>query len=159
MGAWADLTLASATMKGIAPVDLMNPDTGVYDSSRVSTDYLAAAKRYIQTRLTKDLPTFISEADGAEEFMDAAVTIAKSHINDLIQEMLAHAFLIRYYKQEATGRNNLFVERGIMAQEDFDMAIQAFIQIIRLDADFLTQAQSTTDSTTLSQHGVPVFIG
>lgn len=159
MGAWDSLTLASSTMKGIAPVDLMDPDTGIFDPDRLTTDYVSAAKRYIQTRLMKEMPTFISEADGPEEFLDAAVTINKAHINDLLQEVLAHAFLFLYYDQEMVARNSTFSDRSSIARDRFNEAFQALTQMLRLDAEFLAQSQSTTDSTNLARHAVPIFIG
>jgi len=155
---WTSVTIDAATLQGIAPVDLMDPDFNEVDSTRATTAYLAQAKRYIELRLMRELSFFVEKADGPAEFMDAALAINKGHITSLIQSLLAYCFLFHYYEQEAMGSGSSFVDRALLMKSRFEEAFNAFCSYIRLDTDFIDQAESTTDNT-LSRHAGVTWVG
>jgi hypothetical protein len=155
---WTSVTIEAATLQGIAPVDLTDPDFNEVDSTRATTAYLAQAKRYIELRLMRELSFFVEKADGPSEFMDAALAINKSHITSLIQSLLAYCFMFHYYEQEAFGSNSGFVDRALLMKSRFEEAFNAFCSYIRLDGDFMDQAESTTDGS-LSRHSGTTWVG
>jgi hypothetical protein len=158
MGAWADLTLAAATLKGLAPVDLLDPDSGLVDTARATTEMVAQAKRHVQTRITAELPRMVNDADGPIEFLDAASGLAKTHIDDLLQEMLGYAFLMLYYEQEGLSRQGVYSQKAELAAHRFEGAFHAFSRVIVLDEDFITASEATTDNW-MNKYSHPIFIG
>jgi hypothetical protein len=157
MASWANLTLDSTILQGIAPVDLYDPDTGAFDETR-STVYLDQAKGYIQMRLMREIPMACEKAGGPEEFLDAAVDIAKDAITTTLQQLLSYAFLIHYYDQQALGMGSVMFERMGMMREKFDMTLQAFVRYIMLDEDFVDQVNSLA-SPGLTSDMRPVWVG
>jgi hypothetical protein len=158
MGAWSSLALSTTTLKGIAPVDLLDPDFEAHDTERTTAERVTQAKRYIQMRLMRDLSGFVERADGPAEFLDAVVTVDKSHLNDLLQMMLGYAFMFHYYEQEAIGSNTIYEDRGGMMRKYFEESLNAFVTYIRLDEDVLEQAESTTDDA-LSTDSAITWVG
>lgn len=156
--AWNDLALSATTLQGIAPVDLTDPDFGGHDTARATSAYVTQAKRYIEMRLMREMAYFVEKADGPTEFMDAAIAINKGHINSLIQLMLGYAFLFHYYEQEALGVTGSFIDRAELQKHRFEEAFNSFCTYIRLDLDFIEQAETTTDND-LSVNSGTTWVG
>ena len=155
---WSSVTINTATLEGIAPVDLTDPDFDSPDTTRATTAYLAQAKRYVELRLMREMTYFVEKADGPNELMDAALGINKGHITSLIQSILAYCFLFHYYEQEGLSSTGVFVDRASLMKERFEEAFNAFCTYIRLDEDFLDQAETTTDSD-LSLNSATTWVG
>ena len=155
-GDWDALTLSATTLKGIVPVDFLDSDYEEFDTDKVTDDYLLAAKRYIETRLIKDLPEMIVRSDGPAEFMDAATTI--SNVARLIQEMLAWSFLLHWYGQESFSSIDKYAFSEERARNRFEEAFTAFARYIPADEDFF-DALEATSSSDLGKFRHIVFVG
>ena len=44
IGDWDNLALSATTLKGLAPVDLRDPEFGYYDTDAATAEYVAQAK-------------------------------------------------------------------------------------------------------------------
>lgn len=159
MGSWADLTLSTSTLKGIAPVDMIDGDFGVFDSDVITTDKLDEVKRYIEIRIISKDPLLADRADGPEEFMDAAIDINKPHVNKLIQAMLGYRFVQLFYETQAMGSRGVFNERGELFEHRFNEPFFAFMGYILRDKDFFDQLDTTTDDAVANFRGPRGWIG
>lgn len=146
MGSWSSLSLSASTLKGIAPVDLLDPEFESYDTQRITSERVTQAKRYIQMRLMRELPGFIEKADGPEEFLDAVVDVNKAHLNDLLQMLLAYSVLFHYFEQEAIATGTAYEDRAGYMRKYFEETLNAFSTYIRLDEDVLDEAETTTEN-------------
>jgi len=156
IGDWDSLALSSTTLKGLAPVDLRDPDFGEYNSDAATSEYVAQAKDYIETRLLGSVPALIVKADGPNEFMDAATTI--SNVAGVIQRMLGLSFLWHYYGQERFSSSDLFSIKRDEVKMDFDQTLNSFIIYIQQDADFIDAIESTSSSDLSKFNDLP-FVG
>ena len=156
IGDWDSLALSATTLKGLAPVDRRDPDFGEYDTDAPTSEYVAQAKDYIETRLLGAVPALIVKADGPNEFMDAATTI--SNVAGVIQRMLGLSFLWHYYGQERFGTSDLFAIKRDEVKMDFDQTLNGFIIYIQQDEDFIDAIEATADADLSKFNDLP-FIG
>ena len=156
IGDWDALSLSATTLKGIAPVDLRDPDFGEFDTDAATSEYVAQAKDYIETRLIGSIPQMIVKTDGPNEFMDAVTTI--SNVAGVVQRVLALAFLMHYYGQERFSGSDLFDMKREEMKEDFEQAYNALVTYIQLDEDFIDAIEATSDAD-LSQYNDLPFVG
>lgn len=152
MGLWASLTLDATTLKGIAPADLQDPDYGSYDSQRATTDMVQSAKEYIEVRLVGAVPHMIVKSPGPVAFMDAACSI--SNVANVIQQMLARAFLYTYYGSEHFTVSDVYAFKRDEQMRLFDQSFNAFVNYIKLDDDFIDQLETTADTGMGKYNGV-----
>lgn len=144
MGAWADLPLDAATLKGMAPTDMTDPTFNEHDSQRATDDTVQNAKDYIGVRLVGAIPSLIVKSPGPDAFMDAAVAI--TNMANTIQQMLSRAFLYHYYSGEAFSNLDIYEFKKEQQMNLFDEAFTAFVTYIQLDVDFLEQLELTSDT-------------
>jgi len=156
MGAWATLSLDDATLKGMAPTDLSDPDFGEHDTDRATTDMVQGAKEYIEVRLMAAIPRLVVKAPGPEAFMDAAVAI--TNVANPIQQMLGRAFLFLYYGDAQFSNLDVYEFRKQEQKALFEEVFNGFTLYIQSDVDFLEQLEITSD-TGLDKYSVPVFVG
>jgi hypothetical protein len=156
IGDWDNLALSDSTLKGIAPVDLRDPEFGYYDTDAATAEYVAHAKDYIETRLVGSVPHLIVKADGPNEFMDAVTTITE--VSGVVQRVLALAFLMHYYAQERFGASDLYDIKREEMKAEFEQAYNALVNYIQLDQDFIDAIEATADAD-LSQYNDQVYVG
>lgn len=156
MGAWSDLSLTQATLMGIAPVDLINPDTATYDSTRLTANYENAAKREVEAHIVKAMPRLVALTDGPETFLDDAADV--TNISNLLQDVLAYAFLKLYYAQERYSDTDLYDAKHKEAKESFVTRVQALTEYLLADEDFITALEGSSGEQVDKWEGV-VWIG
>lgn len=156
MGAWSDLELSSDTLKGVAEIDFVDPDTGDYDADRVTAQYITAAKRYVETRLIRTMPELMARAGGPEAFMD--VVSARTTIASIVQEILAWSFLLHYYRQESMGNSDVFSANETNAKMRFEDAYTSMTAYLKNDTTFIA-ALETASSKGMGRFDDPIFIG
>ena len=154
MGAWSDLVLADTTLAGLAGVDMMDSD-GVFDATKKVTEVTNAAKRYIETRLIRTMPDFVARVEGSAVFLDAVA--GEDEIDNLMQEVLGWAYLIRWYKQEAFTTADQFHQKMTAAIEEFNVAFDALVSYLRHDDEFITALESDS-AKSLKQYNAPIHI-
>lgn len=159
MGSWANLSLAAATLKGMAPVDMRDGDFGTFDTDVINTDILNEAKAYIEIRVTERDPLLADRADGPAEFMDAAVDINKTHVNSFIQRMLGYKYTQMFYETQAMGTRGIYDVQAERFEHRFNEVFSAFMGYILHDKDFFDQLETTIDDDIDSFRGVRSWIG
>ena len=145
MGFWANLTLDADVMDGIAPIDLRDPDFDTYDTDAISTNVANEAKGYIEMKLFREFPEMIRDADGPQEFLDAALDIAKTPITSLVKRTWGYCVMWQYYEANAMSNTSIQIDSSGWMREKFDMAFHALVQQLRIDPDFITQLETTVD--------------
>lgn len=145
MGSWADLTLDADVMDGIAPVDLRDRDFDTYDTDAISTNVFNEAKGYMEMRAMRDHPEMMRDADGPQEYFDAALDIAKTHITSLVKRTLGYCAMWQYHEQQALSPNSIQIDRSLQMKQRFEEAFGALIQQLRIDEDFVDQIETTVD--------------
>jgi hypothetical protein len=144
MGAWSDLSLTATTLKGIAPVDLHDAEFDEFDSTRLTTEYLAASKRRVEASLTERMPRLVALVEGPTVFLDDAADIA--NIGNLLQDLLAYSFLMNYYSQErfsASGVDTYMVKMQ-EAKMEYDQRVQTVINVLLADEDFILALEGSS---------------
>lgn len=159
MGSWADLTLADATLKGIAPVDMIDGNFGIFDTDINETNRLNEAKQYIEMRIVSNDALFAERADGPQEIMDAAIDINKTYIDNLIQRMIGYKYVQAFYETEAMGGNSLFLTRAEMMEFRFNETFTALMRVLMRDPDFFDQLDGTTDEDLAAFEGPRNWVG
>lgn len=145
MGSWANLTLDSSVMDGIAPVDLRDRQFDTYDTDAISTNVFNEAKGYMEMRAMRDHPEMMRDADGPQEYFDAALDINKAHITSLVKRTLGYCTMWQYYGQQALSPNSIHIDRSVMMKQRFEEAFDALIRQLRIDEDFVDQLETTVD--------------
>lgn len=145
MGAWSDLALANDTLKGVAPVDMVDGDFGSFDTDVQTDELLAEVKRQIEIDVIARDPLFADRADGPIEFMDAAVNVGKGHVDSLIQSMLGYKFTQLFYETQAMSGRGIYTDRAELFEHRYRATFIAFMGYIVRDKDFFRQLQSTVD--------------
>ena len=158
MGSWADLTLDNDVMDGIAPVDLRDADFGTYDTDAISANRLGEAKGYIELKAMREYPEMMRDSDGPQEYFDAALDVAKTHLTSALNRTLGYCIMWQYYEQEALSANTIMIDRSEMMMDRFSMAFHALMQALRIDEDFIDQLETTVDDD-MDRHSSRTWVG
>lgn len=138
MGAWADLTITAAALRGVVPVDLRYDDFGDVAAGRVTAEYLAAAKVTVETLAlggaaasidgvsvyAAGLSATIQHLGGVAAFFDAAA--ASAELSPRLEHLVLHAFRWHYYGQERGGSDEIFGVKRAEAWADLVLGLRAF---------------------------------
>ena len=101
MGAWADMKLDTAEVKGLAEHLLTDRQSGSFDQSLITTDREQAAKGRLEDALFKagSLAAFVDDADGPDALLDALADDAT--LDGRLQRGFALAFLDLFADDDA----------------------------------------------------------
>lgn len=107
MGAWTDLTLAVATLQGLASVDWPASSAQV----DVDTSIVAQAKSTVVSLATPRLAAEIVAQGGSDAFFD--LVAAESKLSSQVQTMLGYAYLHHSFFDRAPTSTGVLYEKAL----------------------------------------------
>lgn len=149
MGAWADLTLTTATIRGIAPFDVVDRDSGLVDAHLLTSDAVAAAKNLVVVEIISKADQFVDQAGGYPAFFDAVAADDDTGLALLLQQVVGWAFILEHYRTERIAVDDRYDADMKMAAGRLDRSIVALLKYSRGVNDLMItlRGQDTLDLT------------
>lgn len=145
MGAWDSLALDETKLKGVAQMVFQSAENDDFDSDRITSNMLAAAKDTIEGELERKMVPMVRMAKTVQNLLDSAVGV--SALTDSLQRMLSWAVLMHYaWDNRITSRGRMD-DTAMDAERWLGRATTSFANVAMIDEDLKTAVEALTAKT------------